>query len=175
VKRWLEALATALGFHKPEGRTRYGSWTSSRLRASSPRLEQGGSLTSSSRESARANGSDPLNRRPAVVGLAAPPYGLPSTDPTTRPSAFGRLRRPPVPSSRCSSADALGSQVPAALNRLAAKCGWSAHADNRTRGGNSPLSPLPLRGPQRFGADHLLLPTALLSPECLSAPWRVLP
>jgi hypothetical protein len=169
----LQPLATAAVIQKPRATAPYRVPAPSCLRASSPRHEQGGILTSSLRESVRANGQDPLSRRPAVVGLVAPPYGLPSTDPTTRPSASVPLRVTPVPSSRCSSADADGRHVPAAPTVLSAKRGWSAHADNRTRFGNSPLNPLPLRGPQRRGADHLLVPTLFLPTTTTSGARRL--
>jgi len=135
---WLAALATSLGFHKPRARPPYRS-------DPRPRLGQGGTLVSSMRESARASLHSSPNRRPAVVGLAAPPYGLPSTDPTTRPSAVVTLRVTPVPSVQSTSAAAAVSTVPAAPSLQLAKRGWSAHADNSTRVGNSPLNPLPSR------------------------------
>jgi len=152
MKLWLALLATVLGFHKPEAEPPYES---------DPRcsLGQGGTRVSSSRESVRASGSAPLNRRQAVVGLVAPPYGLPSTDPTT-PATAVQLRCTPVPSSRCSS----GSRW------------WSAHADNSGRSGIPPCTPFPSRQDRPPGRprcspteDLVTLPTVLaLRP--LSAP-----
>ena len=141
MKPWPVRLAKASGFHKPyPSRRQNQRLAPSRPRASSPRHEQGGTLASSSRESARADAHSSPNRQPAVVGLAAPPYGLPSANPTTRPSAGV----PPVPSSPCSSADADGRHVPSAPTALTAKRGWSAYADNRARS-EFPLDPLPSR------------------------------
>jgi hypothetical protein len=157
---WLVGLATTVGFHKPRATNLEHETRSSRLRASSPRHEQGGSLLSSWRESAGASRHSPPNRQPAVVGLAAPPYGLPSTDPTT-PAPTARLRRTVGPSSRCSS----GSR------------GWSAHADNRPRSA-FPLDLLPSRGdrpperPQRRPSDQVLVPTIVHAPPALSRPWE---
>jgi hypothetical protein len=120
MKPWLAALANSLGFHKPRARPPYRS-------DSDHRSEQGGTLVSSVRESARANLQSSPHRHPAVVGLAAPPYGLPSTDPTT-PAPTAQLRCTAGPSSFHSS----GSRW------------WSAHADNRARS-EFPLDPLPSR------------------------------
>jgi hypothetical protein len=178
MKFRLAALASALGFHKPRAREDYGAWDSSCLRASSARHEQGGSLASSWRESDRDNGHSPPNRRPAVVGLAAPPYGLPSTDPTTRPSAGVTPCVTPVPSLAIAlSADGLGRHVPLAPTVLTAKRGWSAPADNR-HGSEFPLDPLPSRGdgrllrPERVPTDHLVFAPLILASPALSGPWR---
>lgn len=156
MRPWPAPLATALGFHKP-GAAR--SARHSRPRASSPRHEQGGSLSASARESARASSPSSRTRRTAVVGLAAPPYGLPSTDPTT-PAPVAQLRCTAGPSSLCS----FGPRV------------WSAHADNRTRS-EFPLDPLPSRGtrprrPQGFRTDAFLF-SLLIHPSAFrSAPGR---
>jgi hypothetical protein len=152
----LAPLATALGIHKPRVA---GDRGSSCLRASSPHHEQGGSLPSSSRESAGASRHSPPNRRTAVVGLAAPPYGLPSTDPTT-PAPTARLRR------------TVGSS---SLHSSGARW-WSARADNRTRSA-FPLDLLPSRGRPRSrpgcGTDDHLLPTNSLLPSAsATGPWR---
>lgn len=179
MRPWPAVLAKALGFHKPIVTRGYGP-----SRTSCHWHEQGGVLASSSRaslssDSGRALLVDAPNRRPAVVGLVAPPYGLPSTDPTTRPSAFIRLRRIPVPSiASAPSAGVVGWHVPAAPTSLTTKCGWSAHADNRPRSG-FPLDPLPSRGnrppegPEVLRADHLLGLTDLLSSCGITAAWRV--
>lgn len=115
---WLAPLATNPGVHKPEAGSLYES-------DPRPRLGQGGTLVPSPRESVWVNKQAPLNRYPAVVGLAAPPYGLPSTDPTT-PAPVVQLRCTARPSSFLSS----GSRW------------WSAHADN-SAGSEFPLDPLP--------------------------------
>jgi hypothetical protein len=153
MRPWPEALASSPGFHKPEESSPYRS-------ALSLALGQGGSLASSGRESIRQGRTHSSSRRPAVVGLVDPPYGLPSTDPTT-----------PAPSPRYRE---LG---PASL-RAAGSRWWSAHADNSTRGGNSPLNPLPLR------VDRPLRRPISRHPDCRvftfpklpsarpTAPWR---
>ncbi len=117
MKLRLRALASKVGFHKPRERPPYESDPPAAV-------GQGGSLVSSMRESARAILHSSPNRRPAVVGLAAPPYGLPSPDPTT-PARTVQLRCTVRPSSLCSS----GSRW------------WSAHADDRARS-EFPLDPL---------------------------------
>lgn len=152
MKLRLALLANVLGFHKPEAGPPYES---------DPRwpLGQGGTLVSSSRESGRAGGPAPLNRRQAVVGLVAPPYGLPSTDPTT-PATAVQLRCTPVPSSRCSS----GSRW------------WSAHADNSGRSGIPPCTPFPsrqdrpLRQPSCSRTEDLVIPNLVLAARSFSAP-----
>lgn len=170
MKPWLEAMASAVGFHKPIGGPSYRT-------NPGHEPEQGGTLVSSSRESAGANPHSPPNRRPAVVGLAAPPYGLPSTDPTTRPSACVQLRCTPVPSVHSTSAGAAGRHVPSAPTVLTAKCGWSAHADNRPRS-EFPLDPLLSRGdrpqqrPACFRPEDVPSGVSLLPSAALSAPRR---
>lgn len=151
MKLWLAPLATRVGFHKPEAGPPYES---------DPRctLGQGGTLVSSPRESVWANKQAPLNRIPAVVGLAAPPYGLPSTDPTTPARSLFHSDRP---SSRCSS----GSRW------------WSAHADNSGRS-EFPLDPLlsrqdrPLGRPDCMRTEDLVVVTAILPSQTLSAAHR---
>lgn len=147
MRHWLVALATWTGFHKPRVAHPGQRNRTSRLRAPSPRPEQGGSLPSSMRvdpptKLAPSETESTPNRRTAVVGLAVPPYGLPPTDPTT-PAPTARLRRTVGPSSLHSS----GTRW------------WSAHADNWTRSA-FPLDLLPSRvGPRsRPGCgtdDHL--------------------
>jgi len=154
VRPWPVPLATAVGFHKPRVRPPYQS-------DSCHRREQGGTLVSSRRESVRASAIAPLNRRPAVVGLAAPPYGLPSTDPTTPAPTVQRCWTV-GPSSRCSS----GSRW------------WSAHADNSRRSGIPPYTPFPSRQdrpPERpacLPPDELLHPTPIPVSQRLSEPQR---
>jgi hypothetical protein len=144
---WLRPLASAVGVHKPRG-ARVARI--SRTRAARPRREQGGILASSWRESAGASRHSPPNRQPAVVGLAAPPYGLPSADPTA-PAPTARLRRPVGPASLRSS----GSR-------------WrSAHADNRPRSA-FPLDLLPSRG--KRAANHVLFSTSSRRSSSVSAP-----
>ncbi len=139
MSRRLEPWATALGFHKPDPRPPYRS-------DPCPEHGQGGSLFSSARESARDSGHSSPNRRTAVVGLVACPYGLPSTDPTTRPSAGVTRCVTPVPSLAVAPlAVGLGRHVPVAPTVLCPKCGWSAPADNRPRS-EFPLDPLLSRG-----------------------------
>jgi hypothetical protein len=150
---WLAPLATKVGFHKPEAGPPYESDPRCRL-------GQGGTLGSSTRESVWASKQAPLNRRPAVVGLVAPPYGLPSTDPTT-PAPAVQLRCTPGPSSRCSS----GSRW------------WSAHADNSGRS-EFPLDPLPSRQDRPLGrpscsrTEDLVVVTAVLASQTSSAAHR---
>jgi hypothetical protein len=120
MSSWLTVLAHALGFHKPEAGPLYRS--DPRLR-----LGQGGTLVSSLKESVWGGKRAPSSRTPAVVGLAAPPYGLPSTDPTT-PATAVQLRCTPVPPPLRDSSSRW----------------WSAHADNSARS-EFPLDPLPSR------------------------------
>lgn len=143
MKLWLAPLATKVGFHKPEVGPPYESDPRTRL-------GQGGTLVSSVKESVWANKQAPFSRIPAVVGLVAPPYGLPSTDPTTPARSLFHNDRP---SSRCSS----GSRW------------WSAHADNSRRS-EFPLDPLlsrqdrPLGPPDcRRTEDLIVLPTTFSS------------
>jgi hypothetical protein len=153
MKLWLAPLATKVGFHKPEVGPPYES-------DPHPRFGQGGTLVSSPRESVWANKQAPLNRIPAVVGLAAPPYGLPSTDPTT-PAPVVQLRCTTGPSSRCSS----GSRW------------WSAHADNSGRS-EFPLDPLlsrqdrPLRRPSYLRTEDSTALSIFLLSSTSSAPHR---
>jgi len=153
MKPGLVLLATCFGFHKPEAESPYRS-------APSLTLGQGGSLAGSPRESIRRSRTHSATRRPAVVGLVVPPYGLPSTDPTT-----------PAPSPR------YGELGPASL-RAAGSRWWSAHADNSTRGGNSPLNPLPLREdrplrrPGLRPADAHVLAADKDASQSPTAPWR---
>lgn len=166
----LKAMASKAGFHKPEAGPPYRSFAR-QVRA------QGGSLVFSARESARANLHSSPNRRPAVVGLAVPPYGLPSTDPTTRPSAVVTRCVTPVPSAAgAASAAAAVSTVPVAPSLQLAKHGWSAHADNSARFGNSPLNPLPsrwnrpLERPACFRTEDLGVPEFVHLSAAVSAP-----
>lgn len=148
---WLAALATNLGFHKPEVGPPYES-------DPRRRLGQGGTLVSSLKESVWANKQAPFSRIPAAVGLAAPPYGLPSTDPTTPARSQFHSDRP---SSRCSS----GSRW------------WSAHADSSGRS-EFPLDPLlsrqdrPLGRPDCMRTEDLVSTTAILSSRTFSASPR---
>jgi hypothetical protein len=151
MKPWLAALATNLGFHKPEVGPLYRS---------DPRdpLGQGGTLVSSLKESVWANKQAPYSRIPAAVGLAAPPYGLPSTDPTTPARSLFHNDRP---SSRCSS----GSRW------------WSAHADSSRRS-EFPLDPLPSRQDRPLGrpdcsrTEDLVLAATILPSQTTSAALR---
>ncbi len=169
MKPRLGTQACKVGFHKPRVRPRYRS-------DSCCQHEQGGTLVSSTRESARASLQSSPGRRPAVVGLAVPPYGLPSTDPTTRPSAAVTRCVTPVPSAACAaSAAAAVSTVPLAPSPHLAKHGWSAHADNSARFGNSPLNPLPLRSdrplwrPASLRTEDVVPVTTFLPLQSLSA------
>jgi hypothetical protein len=154
MKPWLKPLASNVGFHKPDARPPYES-------DPHRRLGQGGTLVSSPRESVWADKQAPPGRRPAVVGLVAPPYGLPSTDPTTPARSLFHSDRP---SSRCSS----GSRR------------WSAHADNSGRSGIPPCTPFPSRQdrplgrPDCFRTEDLVAGTAVLAPKTLSAAPRAI-
>lgn len=151
MRLWLAPLASGAGFHKP---------TVGPLYESDPdrRSGQGGTLVSSPKDSVWASKHSSLSRIPAVVGLVAPPYGLPSTDPTT-PATAGQRCCPPVPSPRGVS----GSRW------------WSAHADNSRRS-EFPLDPLlsrrdrPLRRPPRLRTEDLVVPVAIPASPNLSAP-----
>ena len=153
MKLRLEALASNLGFHKPRVGLAYRP-------DPDPGSGQGGSLVSSMRESARANLHSSPNRRPAVVGLVVPPYGLPSTDPTT-PAPTVQLRCTAGPSSL----------------RVSGSRRWSAHADNSRRS-EFPLDPLlsrqdrPPERPPCLPPDDLLLRALPRDLHGLLAPWR---
>lgn len=156
MRLWLAPWVSGAGFHKPKVGPPYES-------DPDRRSGQGGTLVSSPSESVWASKHSSLSRIPAVVGLVVPPYGLPSTDPTT-PATAVQLRCTPVPSSRCSS----GSRW------------WSAHADNSRRS-EFPLDPLlsrrdrPLRRPSCRRTEDLVVPVAIPVSSTLSAPARGLP
>jgi hypothetical protein len=153
MSRWLAALPSNLGFHKPEVKPLYES-------DPCVSLGQGGTLVSSLRESVWASKHSPPSRIPAAVGLAVPPYGLPSTDPTT-PATAVQLRCSAVPSSRCAS----GSRW------------WSAHADSSWRS-EFPLDPLPSRPdrplwrPDCMRTEDLVGDTRVFLLQTTSAPHR---
>ena len=135
-----QVLAERVGFQRPTPTGAFGSLASS-PRASSPHLEQGGSVETLIRRTwhgigwlkggSPQSGSD--RRR------LAPPIG--SANPTT-PASAGHRRSAtrPVPLGLRPSADAAGSHVPAAPTHPLARRRWSADADD---GGRSvfPLEP----------------------------------
>jgi hypothetical protein len=140
-----QVLADAVGLRWP---ARSGLQASS-PRASSPRLEQGGTLENLMQGIWQHRSHSPHNRFSTVVVLALP-NGF--ANPTT-PAPAVDDRRPmvtpsTVPSGHCPSADAWGSQVPATPTRPVAERGWSAYADDSGRSA-FPLEP-PSFAPHRW-------------------------
>jgi hypothetical protein len=127
-----QVLAKGVGFQWPTAGA-FGSPASS-SRASSPPLDQGGTLENLMQGIWQHRSHSPHNRFSTVVVLASS-CGL--ANPTTPASAVGD-RRPlvapsTVPSGLCPLADAGGSQVPPAPTRPPARRGWSAYADDGGR------------------------------------------
>lgn len=91
---WLLLLDVGAGHQQPTLGAQTTQARSSTLRASSPRVEQGGS-GDRQLENGMRHCKGWLSVR-FVVGLVAPPYGLPSTDPTQPRSAacFGCRGQP---------------------------------------------------------------------------------
>lgn len=151
----LTPLPRGIGIHKPRDAHRRNASRLLRPRASSPRRRQGGNVDRLIRgicESAEAwqiHVAFTPHSVIDVVGLAVPPYGLPSADPTT-PASTVQLRCTVEPSSLHSS----GARW------------WSAHADDSPRSA-FPLDLLPSRGwplkrPRGVADDHLLPSTRSL-------------
>lgn len=151
---WLLVWSDAVGFQWPTPPP-WPTTQASRLRASSPRPDQGGISKPSYGGSAPHSSPSP--------GAFTPQSGfacrrLASLDhfanPTTPASAAGDVRpsdSPPSVPSLC-SADAAGSQVPLAPTRSSTSRVWSAYADDRERSA-FPLEPpsFALRWRPRFG------------------------
>jgi len=140
-----KVLAERVGFQWPTVEGAEGSLTSS-LRASSPRLEQGGRVKTLIRGVCSAPVAHAAFTPQSGFDCRrlAPPDG--STTPTT-PASAGvdrslSLAPPPVPSvAAAPSAAAEASHVPAAPARPLARRRWSAYADDSGR------SAFPLRPP----------------------------
>lgn len=153
-------LAEGVGFQRPTP-------IASSLRASSPRLEQGGRVETLIRGIyIRASCSTPQSGFDCF--RLAPPDG--SANPTTPASADGdrslSVAPPPVPSvATAPSADAVVSHVPAAPARPLARRRWSAYADDSGR------SAFPL-GPPSFAPEGPPAKRASISLESLAVPLR---
>ncbi len=156
-------LADGVGFQRPTVGAA-GSVASS-LRASSPCLDQGGSV----KTLIRGICPHPSIPQPAFTPQSdfdcrrlASPAG--STNPTTPASAVGdrslSFAPPTVPSGLRLLADATVSHVPAAPTRPAARRRWSAYADDSGRS-EFPLEP-PSFAPEWWPARRALMLDALL-------------
>jgi len=146
-----KVLAEGVGLQWPTAGA-FGSLASS-PRASSPRLDQGGSVKTLIRGISAFRGFTPQSgfdcRR------LAPPNGF--ANPTTPASAVGDrsllLAPPTVPAADKSAlAGAAGSHVPAAPTRPAARRWWSAYADDSGRS-EFPLEP-PSFAPEWWPAER---------------------
>ena len=141
-----KVLAKGVGFRWPTP-------IASSPRASSPRLEQGGSLETLIRGICfQASCLSPFTPQSSFdCRRAAPPRG--SANPTTpAPAGHRRFATRPVPSGLRPSADAAGSHVPAAPTHPLARRRWSAYADDSGRSA-FPLGP-PSFAPQGVAAER---------------------
>ncbi len=147
-------------------------------RASSPRLDQGGTLETLMQGIWQPRGHSPHNRFSTVVVLAS---ANAFANPTTPAPAVADRRPSVAPAtvpSAAASADAWSSQVPAAPTRPVAGRGWSAYADDRGRSA-FPLEP-PSFAPKEKAATRPSVPlddlAVVLQPVRLPAPvsraWR---
>ena len=138
---WPLEWPKGVGFHKPAVRRPGRPHYTTRQRALSPRLVQGGSIEILMQGIWPNRSHSPHNLLSIVVGLT-PPCG--STHPTTPTSTLIDHSRPlgptRVPSGLCPSVDAGVSQVPVAPARPTARWRWSAVADDRGRS-EFPLEP----------------------------------
>lgn len=142
---WPMVLAKGVGYQWPTPRD-------SNHRASSPRLEQGGSVEILIQGIWPAADHSPRNRISTVVGLATPGRSAHPTAPLFAGVVRSWPRGPsPVPLGRCPSANAWASQVPSAPTRRPARGVRSADADDKGRS-EFPLGP-PSFAPQRWPAS----------------------
>ena len=152
---WPKEWAKAVGFHKPAVRPD-GPHIASSSRASSPPLDQGGTLENLMQGIWQLGSHSPHNRFSTVVVLAS---ANALANPTTPASAVDD-RRPlvapsTVPAGLRPLAGAGGSQVPSAPTRPPARRGWSAYADDSGRS-EFPLEP-PSFAPRWWAAAPPLL------------------
>ena len=151
MNAWPMPQANGVGHQWPTVRASRDKRTLSTLRASSPRIEQGG------RDGRRLQkcvfGADRGLSAGCVAGLVVPPYGLPSTDPAQPGSACHRCLR----------------QLdggPRGLTPLLTGLGRLTPATN-TALREFPLDPLPLRG----APDSRRSPSARPEPDGVLR-WR---
>ncbi len=159
-KEW----AKRVGFHKPTVRPARPHIASS-SRASSPQLDQGGTLENLMQGIWQQRGHSPHNRFSTVVVLASASV---LANPTTPASAVDDKRPLVLPSTVPAGlrplADAGGSQVPAAPTRPHARRGWSAYADDSGR------SEFPLEPPSFAPRWWVATPPAIVSDRQVAGP-----
>lgn len=160
---WPLKWPKGVGFHKPTVRRPSRPHCTTRQRALSPRLVQGGRFEILMQGIWPNRSHSPHNLISTVVGLATPIGSAHPTTPTSTPVGRSRPLGPTgVPSGLCPSVDAGVSHVPVAPTRPLARWRWSAVADDRGRS-EFPLVPPSFAALMWAAAPPFILKGALVT------------